>query len=81
MAPVICLLWNDPPDPTTGVCPVIGVTRYQVYVQVKHRLPSGRPVVDANVVALWAELFVQNKFGPVKQLKQFGTFIWRKLKE
>ncbi len=81
MAPVISLLWNDPPDTATGVCPVVGIPGNQMDMQVKHRLPSGRPVVDADVVALWAELFVQNYLGPIKQRKQFRTFILHKLKE
>ena len=50
-------------------------------MQVKHRLPSGGPVVDANVVALWLELFVQNNLGSIKQRKQFSTLYWIKLKE
>ena len=50
-------------------------------VQVQHLLPSVWPVVYADVVALWAELFVQNKFCSIKQRKQFRTFFLRKLKE
>lgn len=42
---------------------------------------SGRPAVDADVVALWIELFVQNNLGLIKQRKEFGAFFRIKLKE
>lgn len=66
LATVISLLWNDPPHTATVVCRVVGVTGNQMNLQVKHRLPRDRPVIDADVVAMWAELFTQHKLGPVQ---------------
>jgi hypothetical protein len=37
------------PDSATSVCSVVGTAGNQMYVQVKYRVPCGRPVVDAKL--------------------------------
>ena len=44
-------------------------------MQMRHSLAGGRAVIDADVVALWLQLFVQNQFGTVEQRQQVTTLL------
>ncbi len=45
--------------------PVTILTWYLVNVQVRNRLPGSSPIVNANVVALWAKLFIGDSLGVI----------------
>jgi hypothetical protein len=57
-------------------------------VQVRHSLPSGRPIIDANVVTLGFKLIVNRQssivnrqFGKIKQLQDVTSFLNRQVKK
>ena len=56
------LLRDRPPHPAPGILYVAGIPRYDVDVQVHNRLAGGGADVDADVVAVGMELFVEEGF-------------------
>ena len=81
LAPVVGFFWNDPSYPTTGICLIAVVAWNQVDVEMRHRLPCGGSVVDADVVALGIERLIKYALCPVQQRHQFKLFIWLQLKK
>ena len=67
VAPVISLLRDDPANTTKGVSYITVVSGYQVDMEVGDSLPSRRAIVDADVVVVRVEHFVQTSLGYFKQ--------------
>ena len=53
----------------------------QMNMKVRNGLPGSSPIVDADVVALRAELFVGNSLGLIQQGQKLCAFIRFKVKE
>ena len=67
---------NDPPDAAPWVLHVVRGAGYEVKVDVKYRLPGGRPLVYADGIPHGSETGVQVILRLVKDLKHCGLFFF-----
>lgn len=74
MGPVVGFFGNDPTDAPARVGLIPGIARYEVDVEMGHRLPGGRAIVDADVVGGGKKLLVQYCPGGCQERHEPGAF-------
>ena len=73
--PIPGLLWQHPSNTAPRIDHIALAPGDDVYVGVHHSLPSGDPVIQPNVEAVWMEVLVKPLSGVSSKLPKCGLVI------